>query len=67
MNKSVNFAHRPVQFHCQVCSMPAAYIEWMRDGVVLVNNQYFRMEHKSAYDDSDDCVQTFLTVQVCRS
>ena len=66
LNKSVDFSHRPIQFHCQVCSIPSAYIEWMRNGVVLVNNQYFGIELKSVDDESEDCIQSILTVQVSR-
>ena len=66
MKKFINFCIKPVQFHCEICSMPLPQTEWLRNGKSILNEQHFIINTNKASNENEECLLTVLTIHVSK-
>ncbi|CAF1095562.1 unnamed protein product [Adineta ricciae] len=63
IDKFIDLNQRPVEFQCEICSVPISHIEWFRNGRHILDEQHFLIKTNSIRTENKDCLTTTLTFQ----
>ncbi|UJR29868.1 hypothetical protein I4U23_017416 [Adineta vaga] len=63
IDKFIDLNQRPIQFKCEICSVPLSHIEWFRNGKNIIDEQHFLIKTNSLQTENKDCLTTTLTFQ----
>ncbi|CAF1268510.1 unnamed protein product [Adineta steineri] len=62
IDKFIDFNIRPIQIKCEICSIPLSRIEWFRNGINIINEQYFIIKTNAIIVDDKNCLSSILII-----